>query len=683
MTRRGACNPALRRSSGGQTIALRSLVRRKAPGLPDACRNGPAQAGQGFTALGQVGAIGVELVIHLRPDIEANAAALGGDQAREIADHVDQDFPPTGLQVDRPERAIVLTDRRQGGIAQRLPALEPLCELQGHVALHHIVRVVAELAGAAPPDIGPRADAHGECRFRQIGFPQLRQHHQRQVAAGRVAAQHQFFRRGAVGQHMGVGGKPVLQLGGMRVLGRQAVVGRENRHPERLRQTGREVARHAGVEGVAAAVKVQQGGIAVARLRQEPGATRLAVTGFAYAHVGIGFGHAVDAVEVGPAFGNVMADTKGMIELGSRIARAVFEQKRPHFHQWPAQCPSQRHTAQTGGGYGHAAQLVRQAALNYRLHDELLADVDPCHPARSASASLERKRHPLKTPLSRLHIPSPALGACLLAGIERDTRGCSLGDLERLNYYPATPMAVISWIFEGTLHLVEGEAQGNRVALGPPLPRLTLSGPQRGPVASWSPGPVHALSVGIYPEAFKRLIGHPVESYRDRHLPLEAVAPPALLQACQAVLAAGAPAPFALLEKEIRPLWKEPLRPSPAPYIGDWVRSVATRATHSSAGRSLRHWQRLVRDWTGQSYRDLQLFIRVEEAFIHRVAVRNGGTPNLADIAADAGFADQSHMGREIRRITGVSPARFGERLANDESFWYYRLIAGEIRQYG
>ncbi len=289
----------------------------------------------------------------------------------------------------------------------------------------------------------------------------------------------------------------------------------------------------------------------------------------------------------------------------------------------------------------------------------------------------------MKTPLSRLHIPSPALGACLLAGIERDTRGCSLGELDRLNYYPATPMAVISWIFEGTLHLIEGEAQGNRFALGPPLPRLTLSGPQRGPVASWSPGPVHALSVGIYPEVFKRLIGHPVESYRDRHLPLEAVAPPALLQACQAVLAAGAPAPFARLEKEIRPLWKEPLRPSPAPYIGDWVRSVATRATHSSAGRSLRHWQRLVRDWTGQSYRDLQLFIRVEEAFIHRVAVRNGGTPNLADIAADAGFADQSHMGREIRRITGVSPARFGERLANDESFWYYRLIAGEIRQYG
>lgn len=270
-----------------------------------------------------------------------------------------------------------------------------------------------------------------------------------------------------------------------------------------------------------------------------------------------------------------------------------------------------------------------------------------------------------------------------MAGIERDTRGCSLDDLERLNYYPATPMAVISWIFEGTLHMLEGEARGNRFALGPALPRITLSGPQRGPAASWSPGPVHALSVGMYPEAVKRLIGQPVENFLDRHLPLEAVAPTALFQACQAVLAAGAADAFALLEKEIQPLWKGPLRPSPVPYIGDWVRSVATRATHSSAGRSLRHWQRLVRDWTGQSYRDLQLFTRVEEAFIRRIAGGNGSSPNLADIAADAGFADQSHMGRQIRKVTGMSPARFGERLASDESFWYYRLIAGEIRQYG
>lgn len=258
-----------------------------------------------------------------------------------------------------------------------------------------------------------------------------------------------------------------------------------------------------------------------------------------------------------------------------------------------------------------------------------------------------------------------------------------LSDLERFNYYPATPLAVISWIFEGTLRMVEGGPPGTELTLGSVLPSLVLSGPQRGPSASWSPGPVHALSVGIYPEAFKHLFGQSVEAYLDRHLPLEVVAPPALFQTCQAILNVGDPASFDLLEAEIQPLWREPGRPSPAPYIGDWVRSVATRAAHSSAGRSLRQWQRLVRDWTGQSYRDLQLFIRVEDAFIRRIAACNDRAPDLASIAADAGFADQSHMGRQIRKVTGLSPTHFGKRLANDESFWYYRLIAGELRHRG
>jgi AraC-like DNA-binding protein len=282
-------------------------------------------------------------------------------------------------------------------------------------------------------------------------------------------------------------------------------------------------------------------------------------------------------------------------------------------------------------------------------------------------------------PAAFMHIPSHALGACVIAGVERDTRGCMLDDAERFNCYPATPMAVISWIFEGTLHLVEERGAGTRAKLGPALPRLVFSGPQRRPSASWSPGAVHALSVGFYPEALCRLIGQPMEAYLDQHLPLETVAPLPLLQACQAILDAGDDDPFATLEAHFQPLWREPGQVSPAPYLGDWVRSLATRAAHSTAGRSLRQLQRRVRDWTGQSYRDLQLFIRVEDAFIHLFEAHGSSAPDLAAIAADAGFADQSHMGREIRRVTGISPARFGECLTNDEAFWYYRLFAGEL----
>lgn len=277
-----------------------------------------------------------------------------------------------------------------------------------------------------------------------------------------------------------------------------------------------------------------------------------------------------------------------------------------------------------------------------------------------------------------LHIPAPDLGACLMAGVERDTRACSLSDTERFNYYPASPMATISWIFDGTLHLLEDASHhaSSTPCLGPALPRLVFSGPQRRPTASWSPGPVHALMVGIYPEAMARLLGQPVAPWLDRSVPLADVAPPALLRACAAVLANPAH-PFAQLENGLRTLWNAPAQASPVPYLGDWVRSLATRASHSSAGRSLRQWQRRIRDWTGQSQRDLQVFVRIEEAFVRRISA--GQAPNLAHIAAESGFADQSHMGREIKRITGIAPAKFGERLAHDESFWYYRLIAEEF----
>ena len=282
-------------------------------------------------------------------------------------------------------------------------------------------------------------------------------------------------------------------------------------------------------------------------------------------------------------------------------------------------------------------------------------------------------------PAAFMHVPSPALGACLLAGVERDTRGCILDDAERFNYYPATPMALVSWVFDGTLYMVEESGPRARPTLGTALPRLIFSGPQRRPSVSWSPGGVHALSVGFYPEALGSLIGRPIEPYLDQHLPLETVAPPALMRVFQAIHDAGSADPFTTLETKLEPLWREPGRARPVLHLGDWVRSVATRATHSTSGLSVRQWQRRVRDWTGQSYRDLQLFVRVEEAFSCRIETCDGSAPDLATIAADAGFADQSHMGREIRRVTGMSPARFGDRMANDEAFWYYRLLESSL----
>lgn len=45
-----------------------------------------------------------------------------------------------------------------------------------------------------------------------------------------------------------------------------------------------------------------------------------------------------------------------------------------------------------------------------------------------------------------------------------------------------------------------------------------------------------------------------------------------------------------------------------------------------------------------------------------------------AAIAHEEGFADQAHLSRAVKRITGFSPGEFARRFVEDESFWIYRL---------
>ena len=89
----------------------------------------------------------------------------------------------------------------------------------------------------------------------------------------------------------------------------------------------------------------------------------------------------------------------------------------------------------------------------------------------------------------------------------------------------------------------------------------------------------------------------------------------------------------------------------------------------------------LLDSWTGQNHQQLQRYSRVEEAFTLSGKHRKDGAIDLSGLAVDAGFADQSHMGREVRRVTGLSPAHFDNQIASSEAFWFYRLIEGYVRE--
>ena len=132
----------------------------------------------------------------------------------------------------------------------------------------------------------------------------------------------------------------------------------------------------------------------------------------------------------------------------------------------------------------------------------------------------------------------------------------------------------------------------------------------------------------------------------------------------------------ALIEAFLLPRWQAARRPAAVPgllRLQDWAQGLALRAASSGTGRSLRQAERRIKGWTGLPMRELRGLGRAEQAFFRTLA--QGDEPvRWTDVAADTGYADQSHLCRETRRVTGFAPAELRQRIAEDESFWIYRI---------
>ena len=102
---------------------------------------------------------------------------------------------------------------------------------------------------------------------------------------------------------------------------------------------------------------------------------------------------------------------------------------------------------------------------------------------------------------------------------------------------------------------------------------------------------------------------------------------------------------------------------------------LAARTASTPGLTGQRSLQRLIKYWTGQSLRDLQLYARVENAISHGARMSKEERLNFAAVAAESGFSDQSHLGREVRRVTGLPPAKLNELVEQHEAFWMYRLL--------
>lgn len=269
------------------------------------------------------------------------------------------------------------------------------------------------------------------------------------------------------------------------------------------------------------------------------------------------------------------------------------------------------------------------------------------------------------SPISKLFLPPQSLSGCVMAGIYRDTRGVDLSAEDRLNHFPASPLVSVTFILHGRLRLLPQGSDWRGGPNSPILSPMSVMPPQDTPTTSWSEGSVAALTVGVFPDAWRLLGG---EADVSTMLPV-------FISAFEQFEAAknadqGWEAFCATLDEA----WKDarPQGRMRGGRIADWSRALVARAALSGTGRGIRSLERKVRRSSGQTQRSLAFYSTFER--LHEYATKNA-EQSLAEIAIDAGYSDQSHMGRAVRRATGLSPAQLNKAIASKESFWCYRLL--------
>ena len=140
------------------------------------------------------------------------------------------------------------------------------------------------------------------------------------------------------------------------------------------------------------------------------------------------------------------------------------------------------------------------------------------------------------------------------------------------------------------------------------------------------------------------VLGLPADELTDRQVPLDAFWPAAEVRR---LAEAADPAPA--LEAAARRHWHDPDRA----MVDLAAQARAGRPVGSIAGRlglSARHLQRRCNAAFGYGPKTLARVFRLERA----VRLARGGVP-FAAVSAEAGYADQAPLAREVRAMAGVS----------------------------
>lgn len=191
-----------------------------------------------------------------------------------------------------------------------------------------------------------------------------------------------------------------------------------------------------------------------------------------------------------------------------------------------------------------------------------------------------------------------------------------------------------------------------------------IAGPDTGPVRSLLKPGTAIVGVRFKPGKAPAALGVPACDLRDQRVPLEAVWGTSVVQRlCEEGESAEDRDRFAALLRELeRRLARNQSEDSAVDAMVRWAVAGGYRSRPATAklGVGERQLLRRFQDRVGYGPKMLQRVLR----FQHLLVLANRQPPaGLAGLAAEAGYADQPHMTRDVRRLAGTTPSMLLRRL--------------------
>jgi AraC-like DNA-binding protein len=275
----------------------------------------------------------------------------------------------------------------------------------------------------------------------------------------------------------------------------------------------------------------------------------------------------------------------------------------------------------------------------------------------------------LMRPTTTLWQPKSRWSSSVYAYLSRSTLNCGLSGKELDNRFPASSFISLHWFFVGSVELPSADES----TPARELPQRLVIGKQ-GPVVTRSRGDILYFGVSMYPDAFAAAFGIAAKDLEGRFVDASEVLPAHGMAMFDAISLASS-------DEERVALFEDFLQTNAGNFkVSLWTAAIraGTRISVSLMSRLLKVGQRqtirATRNALGVGVSDLRKFARGEAAFNELHASMNASrSVSLADIAAHAGYADQAHLSRECKAVTGQTPGAFLRELDEEESAWIYR----------